>query len=96
MYLKDGDRNTHFFHSRATQRRRRNLITGIKDQANTWCTKPDQISATFLAYYQQLFSSSNLAASVADLDTIPQIVTEDMNEILISDFHAWEVELALK
>ena len=30
------------------------------------------------------------------MDTIPKIVTEDMNEILISDFHAWEVELALK
>ena len=33
---------------------------------------------------------------MADLDIIPQIVTEDMNEILSSDFHAWEVELALK
>ena len=30
LYLKDGDRNTRFFHCRATQRRRRNLITGIK------------------------------------------------------------------
>ena len=71
MYLKDGDRNTHFFHSRATQRRRRNLITGIKDQANNWCTNPDQISTTFLAYFQQLFSSSNPSIAVTGLDTIP-------------------------
>ena len=96
MYLKDGDRNTHFFHSRATQRRRRNLITGVKNQENTWCTKPEQILDTFLTYYQQLFSSSNPAVSVADLNIIPQIVTKDMNQILSSDFHAWEVELALK
>ena len=96
MYLKDEDRNTRFFHCQATQRQRRNLIIGIKDQANIWCTKPDQISAIFLAYYQQLFSSSNPVALVADLDSIPQIVTEDMNECLIGEFHAWEVELALK
>ena len=96
MYLKDGDRNTRFFHCRATQRRCRNLITRIKDQENIWCTKPDQILAIFLAYYQQLFSSSNPVALVADLDSIPQIVTEDMNECLIGEFHAWEVDLALK
>ena len=96
MYLKDEDRNTCFFHCQATQRQRSNLIIGIKDQANIWCTKPDQILAIFLAYYQQLFSSSNPVALVADLDSIPQIVTEDMNECLIGEFHAWEVELALK
>jgi len=32
----------------------------------------------------------------ADLDFIPQIVTEDMNDILTGEFQAWEVEAALK
>ena len=30
LYLRDGDRNTRFFHCRATQRRRKNLIMGLK------------------------------------------------------------------
>ncbi|KAK7829813.1 hypothetical protein CFP56_028822 [Quercus suber] len=35
LYLQDGGQNTRFFHCRATQRKRKNLITGIKDQPNT-------------------------------------------------------------
>lgn len=34
LYLKDGDHNTRVFHYQATQRRRKNLITGIKNQSN--------------------------------------------------------------
>ena len=32
----------------------------------------------------------------ADLDFIPRIVTEDMNDILTGEFQAWEVKAALK
>ena len=46
LYLQDGDQNTRFFHYRAAQRRRKNLIIGIKDQSNTWCTNPEEVSAT--------------------------------------------------
>ena len=86
LYLKDGDRNTRFFHCRATQRRRRNLITRIKNQSNEWCTQPDQISAIFLDYYQELFSSSNPEVLVGDLDSVPQVVTMEMNEALTEEF----------
>ena len=96
LYLKDGDQNTRIFHYRATQRRRRNLITGIKNQSNEWCTQLDQISATFLDYYQELFSSSNPEVLVGDLDSVPQAVTMEMNEALTEEFQAWEVENALK
>ena len=33
---------------------------------------------------------------MAELASIPQVVTEEMNDILIGDFKAWEVEVALK
>jgi len=82
LYLKDGDRNTRYFHCRATQRRRKNLITRIKNQSNIWCTKPEEVSGMFMTYFRQLFSSSNPEIEESDLDSIPRVVTAEMNESL--------------
>ena len=96
LHIKDGDRNTRYFHCRATQRRRKNLITGIKNQSNTWCTNPEEVSGMFMDYFQQLFSSTNPEFEVADLNSIPRVVTAEMNDSLTENFQPWEVELALK
>ena len=41
LYLKEGDWNTRFFHCRATKRKRRNSISGIKNHEDEWCTQSD-------------------------------------------------------
>ena len=38
MYLQSGDSNTRFFHSKASQRYKRNQIHGLKNNQNIWCT----------------------------------------------------------
>uniref|UniRef100_A0A7N2LQP6 Endonuclease/exonuclease/phosphatase domain-containing protein n=1 Tax=Quercus lobata TaxID=97700 RepID=A0A7N2LQP6_QUELO len=85
LYLKDGDRTTRFFHCRATQRKRRNHIAGIQNQADDWCTEQNQISDIFLDYYNQLFTSSNPIEMAVEIDSIPKVVTEEMNGILTQD-----------
>ena len=95
-YLKDGDRNTCFFHCKATQRKRRNHISGIRNQVDVWCTEQSQISDMFLGYYNQLFTSSNPIEMAAEIDSIPSMVIEEMNGILISEFQPWEIDNALK
>ena len=95
-YIKEGDHNTRFFHCHATQRKRRNCITSIRNQADEMCSDKDQIAATFVEFYQHLFTSSNPKMTQANLDSIPKIVTREMNEILTSEYQEWEVEAALK
>ena len=48
-----------------------------------------------MEYYKNLFTSSTPDVNSEDLDSIPQVVTGEMNEILIGEFQAWEVEAAL-
>ena len=61
-----------------------------------WCTHTDQIAETFLNYYNELFTTSRPDPLTEYLDSIPQVVTEDMNATLTEEFKALEVEVALK
>ena len=60
------------------------------------CTKQSQISDMFLDYYKQLFTSSNPIELTAKIDSIPRVVTKEMNGILTSQFQTWEIDNALK
>ena len=57
QWLRDGDKNTRFFHSKATQRRRRNYIKGLYDENGIWCTHPTRVTDTVVQFYQKLFTS---------------------------------------
>ena len=58
-WIKDGDRNTAFFHKAIIKRRKRNSIASIKDENNIVQHMPDKISNTFISYFKSIFSSAN-------------------------------------
>lgn len=62
LWLKDGDRNTKFFHSRASQRSRRNYITKIYDTSSRLCTRPSQVIDIITKFYQDLFTMGGLCS----------------------------------
>ena len=96
LWLKHRDNNTIFFHSRATQKHRKNLIRGINDCTKTWKVQPDEIANVLLSYYQELFTIANSTPSNATLDLVPHVITSEMNSMLTANFLECEVELALK
>ena len=96
FWLIGRDKNTKYFHSRATQRCRRNKISGIFNLNGVWVTQPNSIANSFTDYYQGLFTSSNLVMEEAALNLVPKLIAEEMNALLSQEFMDWEVQTALK
>lgn len=58
-WLKDGDRNTTFFHLSTVVRRWRNRISAIKNSEGEWVYDKDQVKAIVVAYFAKLFTDDN-------------------------------------
>jgi hypothetical protein len=59
MWLKNGDKNTKFFHGKANQRKKSNQIKKIKDEEGMWWSGHDNVEKAFLHYFSDLFSTSS-------------------------------------
>ena len=94
-WLKHGDKNTKFFHSKATQRRRKNHIRGIKNAQGQWVEEMEDVAAVASDYFNTLFHAGSGDQMEECLDVVPSRVTEDMLMILSSEFTAEEVKVAL-
>ena len=59
IWLSVGDKNTKYFHQRASQRQRKNQIHGFLDDNGQWCTSETNTARVAEAYFQNLFTSTN-------------------------------------
>lgn len=75
-WVQEGDKNTNFFHSYASSRRRTNKIQQILDEQGNWVVSEAEIIAFVTNYFVQIFSSSNPASADYVLALIEPKVTE--------------------
>lgn len=95
MWLKKGDKNTKYFHHKATQRRRKNKINKLQNRNGVW-VGGSQLEDHILAYFQEIFSTSNPQGSKNFRDALEGRVTQSLNEELIWDFTREEVIATLQ
>ncbi|XP_074293296.1 uncharacterized protein LOC141620279 [Silene latifolia] len=96
LWLRDGDRNTKFFHRKAGQRKARNHISKLIDDEGRTHTTNQAIASCAMSYFSELFSSSRPTKFGAILVGIEGRVTEEMNAGLSNDYSEEEVITALK
>ncbi|KAH9769616.1 reverse transcriptase domain-containing protein [Citrus sinensis] len=96
-WLREEDRNTKFFHAKASARKRKNKIMGLEDEDGVWKEEAEEVERLLCDYFANIFSTTNpsqtqLETAVAEL---PKRVTEEMNCFLDQQFTAEEVAEAL-
>ncbi|XP_071905855.1 uncharacterized protein [Coffea arabica] len=82
-WLKEGDKNTAFFHSSVMAKRRRNKISTLQKKDGTWCKEEHEIEEELCEHYKDLFTTTNPDCFEDILAEIPSTISSHMNEQLI-------------
>ena len=96
LWLESGDRNTKFFHATASQRRRRNKISGLLNDQRVWVEDQQGIDSIILDYFSAIFKTDNPLSFDKSLSAISTRVSEEMNRDLLAVFKVEEVRVTLQ
>ena len=91
-----GDRNTKYFHSKASDRKRKNVISRIMDENGIWDETKEGIANVVVSYFEKMYTTSYPSHILEVIDTIPTKISSEMNQSLIKEFTKEEVLVALK
>jgi hypothetical protein len=94
-WLQKGDRNTKFFHSWCSERKRRNKIARLRKEDGGWVEDEVEKEEFISNHFVQLFRSGAMGDTHQLLQAVSPRVSEEMNNALMSPFSAEEVKKAL-
>lgn len=93
--LKEGDINTKFFRMCANKRRKTNNISSISDGEGHRTHTHEEIYFVLQCYFQYLFAFLQPSRIEECLQSLAPIVTKEMNDKLLQNCTATEVEVAV-
>ncbi|KAL0413621.1 UNVERIFIED_CONTAM: putative mitochondrial protein [Sesamum radiatum] len=96
-WLKEGDKNTKFFHTVANKRRHINHIRRIRGANGNWLEDPNDIQRWIENYFTDIFRSRNTSQEELNRGTaaLSSKVSPEMAQDLIRPYTKEEVETAL-
>lgn len=93
--IRDGDKNTKYFHHKVSQRKRRNTIHGILDENGVWKKGREEICEVVKRYFVGLFATDNPVQMEEALAGLHTCVSDEMNEALVRTPSGEEVREAM-
>ena len=91
-----GDRNTKYFHTKASGRKKKNTISKLMDDRRIWRESALEVAEVAVSYFEKLYMTSHPDKILEVVETIDPKVSDEMNQCLIKQFTRDEIEAALK
>ncbi|KAK1390807.1 hypothetical protein POM88_018985 [Heracleum sosnowskyi] len=93
--VRDGDRNTKYFHHKSSQRKQRNTIEGLYDENGEWQTKDELVEDIITKYYEQLFTSDSPREESCEevLRCVDKVISHETNAELPRPFSREEIHI---
>jgi hypothetical protein len=94
-WLREGDRNTSFFHRRAKWWSRKNKIRKLKRGDGSYAETPNEMKEMVVAFFYYLYHLDSGVRPELVLDQVGAKVTDDMNHELCKEFSEKEIADAM-
>ncbi|GMI91034.1 hypothetical protein HRI_002772700 [Hibiscus trionum] len=95
-WLRNGDKNTSFFHRYASYRKKKNRVEHLLDDMGNSIDSTDELLNLATNYFSELFHSNGVDDPVEILDGVQTCITDQMNDALDRVFTSEEVLIAVK
>lgn len=94
-WLTYGDKNTQFFHKKASQRNWKNTIRGLKDSNGEWKTSFDELQSIMVDFYSELFTAGDLVGVDNCCGALKRNALASLHQDLLRPFSREDVLYAL-
>jgi hypothetical protein len=94
-WLKEGDRNTTYFHRQTVWLARKNKIKRLKDDMGNWVENPQDLKQMSRAFFHSLFEADRGVTPNELIVLTESKITEEMNHQLCKEFMDQEIADAL-
>ncbi|KAK8369881.1 hypothetical protein V6Z12_A01G139600 [Gossypium hirsutum] len=95
-WLKNGDRNTSFFHKIAVQCHLKGRINGLESDEGSWVSTTDEMLHLAVKYFDNLFSASEEGADDRLFGFVEKQISTNMNVDLLRHFTEEEIRAAVR
>lgn len=96
LWLKEGDKNTAYFHKQATTRKTRNNVRAINDSEGNHYNNQEDIKREASSHFRSLLTEAQEEVDYSELlQHLPKGITQEINEILNRDIEEEEIRKAI-